>query len=45
MIKMPTEIKKETTVNGYVSNVDLFATIMDYLKLEIINLMAKVYVI
>ena len=33
MIKMPTEIKKETTVNGYVSNVDLFATIMDYLKI------------
>ena len=33
MIKMPTEIKKETTVNGYVSNVDLFATIMDYLNI------------
>ena len=33
MIKMPNEIKKETTVNGYVSNVDLFATIMDYLNI------------
>ena len=33
MIKMPTEIKKETTVNSYVSNVDLFATIMDYLNI------------
>ncbi len=33
MIKMPHEIKKETTVNGYVSNIDLFATIMDYLNI------------
>jgi len=33
MIKMPNEIKKETTVNGYVSNIDLFATIMDYLNI------------
>jgi arylsulfatase A-like enzyme len=33
MIKMPNEIQKETTMNGYVSNVDLFATIMDYLNI------------
>ena len=33
IIKMPTEIKKESTVDGYVSNVDLFATIMDYLQI------------
>lgn len=32
MIKLPNEIQQETTVDGYVSNVDLFATIMDYLN-------------
>lgn len=32
IIRMPNQIKQNTTVNGYVSNVDLFATIMDYLK-------------
>jgi arylsulfatase A-like enzyme len=32
IIKMPNQIKQNTTVNAYVSNVDLFATIMDYLK-------------
>lgn len=32
IINMPHQIKPNTTVNGYVSNVDLFATIMDYLK-------------
>ncbi|MEN8882523.1 MAG: sulfatase-like hydrolase/transferase [Polaribacter sp.] len=32
MISMPNEIPKNTQVDGYVSNVDLFATIMDYLK-------------
>ncbi len=34
LIRFPSEIKKETTVEGYVSNVDLFATILDYLKIE-----------
>jgi arylsulfatase A-like enzyme len=29
---MPSEIPKNTKVDGYVSNVDLFATIIDYLK-------------
>lgn len=33
IIKMPSQIKKETKVDGYVSNVDLFATIMDYLQI------------
>lgn len=33
IIRNPGEIKTNTQVNGYVSNVDLFATIMDYLKL------------
>jgi len=32
LIKSPKEIKENTIVNGYVSNVDLFATIMDYLR-------------
>ena len=32
IIRMPNQIKKETKVDGYVSNVDLFATIMDYLE-------------
>lgn len=31
-ISMPSEIPKNTKVDGYVSNVDLFATIIDYLK-------------
>ncbi len=34
MIRFPGEIKKETVVNGYVSNVDLFSTILDYLDIE-----------
>lgn len=33
MIRFPQQIKSNTTVNGYVSLVDLFATIMDYLKI------------
>jgi len=33
IIRFPEEIKKETRVDGYVSNIDLFATIMDYLKI------------
>ena len=32
LIRFPNQIKKNTVVNGYVSNVDLFATIFDYLK-------------
>ena len=34
MISFPGEIKKETKVDGYVSNVDLFSTILDYLAIE-----------
>jgi len=34
MINFPGEIKKKTVVEGYVSNVDLFATIIDYLSIE-----------
>ena len=34
MIRFPGEIKKKTVVDGYVSNVDLFATILDYLDIE-----------
>jgi len=34
MIRFPRHIKSNTTVNGYVSLVDLFATIMDYLKIN-----------
>ena len=34
LIRFPSEIKKETVVDGYVSNVDLFATILDYLKIK-----------
>ncbi|MBW1792058.1 MAG: sulfatase-like hydrolase/transferase, partial [Deltaproteobacteria bacterium] len=34
MIRLPRQIKRNTTVNGYVSMVDLFATIMDYLKIK-----------
>lgn len=33
MIRFPGEIKRNTTVDGYVSLVDLFATIMDYLEI------------
>jgi len=33
MIRFPGEIDSNTTVDGYVSLVDLFATIMDYLKI------------
>ncbi len=32
MLRFPGHIKPETTVDGYVSNIDLFATILDYLK-------------
>lgn len=32
MIRCSGDIKKNTLVDGYVSNVDLFATILDYLK-------------
>jgi len=34
LIRLPRQIKSNTTVNGYVSLVDLFATIMDYLKIK-----------
>jgi arylsulfatase A-like enzyme len=34
MIHFPKEIKKNTVVDGYVSNVDLFSTILDYLDIE-----------
>ena len=34
LIRFPSEIEPETRVNGYVSLVDLFATILDYLKIE-----------
>lgn len=34
MIRFPRQIKRNTTVDGYVSLVDLFATIMDYLKIK-----------
>ena len=34
MVRFPRQIKKNTKVNGYVSLVDLFATIMDYLKIK-----------
>jgi arylsulfatase A-like enzyme len=34
IIRFPSEIKKKTVVNGYVSNVDLFSTILDYLDIE-----------
>jgi arylsulfatase A-like enzyme len=34
LIRFPNQIKKNTVVDGYVSNVDLFATIFDYLKAE-----------
>lgn len=31
-IKSPNNIKENTVINGYVSNVDLFSTIVDYLR-------------
>lgn len=34
LIRFPNQIKKNTVVDGYVSNVDLFATIFDYLQAE-----------
>jgi len=34
IIRLPNRIKSNSTVQGYVSSVDLFATIMDYLDLE-----------
>ena len=34
MIRLPRQINSNTTVNGYVSLIDLFATIMDYLKIK-----------
>jgi len=34
LISLPNEIEKETVVDGYVSNVDLFSTILDYLDIE-----------
>lgn len=33
LMRLPGEIKSKSVVNGYVSNVDLFATILDYLKI------------
>jgi arylsulfatase A-like enzyme len=33
IIKFPGQIKKGTRVNGYVSTIDLFATINDYMKM------------
>jgi arylsulfatase A-like enzyme len=34
IIRYPAEIKKGKVVNGYTSNIDLFATILDYLHIE-----------
>ena len=34
IIRFPSEIKEKTVVDGYVSNVDLFSTILDYLDIE-----------
>lgn len=34
MIRLPKKIKSKTTVNGYVSTIDLFATINDYLHMS-----------
>jgi len=34
IIRFPGEIKKNTTVNGHISTIDLFATILDYLKIK-----------
>jgi len=34
MIRFPGKIKKKTTVDGYISTLDLFPTILDYLKIK-----------
>ena len=34
VIKFPSEIEENTVVDGYVSHIDLFATILDYLNVE-----------
>jgi arylsulfatase A-like enzyme len=34
MIRLPGEIESKTIVDGYVSNVDLFASILDYLDID-----------
>jgi len=34
VISLPGEIKENTVVDGYVSNVDLFSTILDYLNID-----------
>ncbi len=34
LMRFPGEIERNTKVDGYVSHVDLFATILDYLKIE-----------
>jgi len=34
LMRLPRRINSNTTVNGYVSLIDLFATIMDYLKIK-----------
>jgi arylsulfatase A-like enzyme len=34
LIRFPRQIKSNTTVNGYVSLVDLFSTILDYMKIN-----------
>ncbi|MCK5565608.1 MAG: sulfatase-like hydrolase/transferase [Planctomycetes bacterium] len=34
LVRFPRQIKRNTKVDGYVSLVDLFATIMDYLKIK-----------
>jgi arylsulfatase A-like enzyme len=34
IIRFPGEVKRNTTINAYVSNIDLFATILDYLKVD-----------
>jgi arylsulfatase A-like enzyme len=33
LIRFPSEIKENSVVNGYISTLDLFATILDYLKI------------
>jgi len=34
MIRLPGEIESKTTVDGYVSSIDLFATILDYMDMD-----------
>ena len=41
LMRCPGDIKEKYVLNGYVSNVDFFATILDYLKLENINRMVR----